>query len=91
MAKPVTRKDIDAVIEAVAQFVSPLLTRLDELEQRKVLHYAGVWRKDRTYDAGAVVTSGGSAWHANAKSQGVRPGDGRLWQLMVKHGKDAVK
>ena len=66
--------------------------RIAELEGRKALHDAEVWRKDKTYNAGAVVSDRGSAWAATSRSENIRPGDGSrgIWRLMVKRGKDAT-
>ena len=52
------------------------------------LRYCGVHVSGRTYDAGDLVTAGGSAWHCNGMTT-TAPGDGRPdWTLMVKHGRD---
>lgn len=68
--------------------------RVAQLEQQlgegAPLKYAGVYQRSLSYLQGAVVTMNGSAWVAlkdvPADSQ---PGAGGIWQLMVKHGRDA--
>jgi hypothetical protein len=64
--------------------------RLAELEERsKGVPYKGVWSPDVQYKAGSFVSHGGSLWHADVDVKGTRPGDGALWQLAVKRGRDA--
>lgn len=52
------------------------------------LKYVGVWDESSPYQEGNFVSWGGSVWHANVGSKGVRPGDGNVWQLAVKRGRD---
>jgi hypothetical protein len=49
--------------------------------------YRGVWREDEVpYDAGDMVTFGGSVWHAN-EGTSEKPGEGKTaWTLVVKRG-----
>lgn len=63
--------------------------RVADLDARPAPTYRGVWKETDTYPLGSIVTDRGSAWYAHAKLQGIRPGDGAGWQLMVKAGKDA--
>ena len=63
--------------------------RVAELEARPELKYRGVWRADEEYTDNSAVTHDGSVFIARAQSVGVRPGDGDLWQLAVKRGRDA--
>jgi collagen type III alpha len=51
----------------------------------------GVYLAERAYEAGDVVTYGGSSWIAKAETQGHQPGTndgGPFWRLMVKRGQD---
>jgi hypothetical protein len=65
--------------------IGPLVGRLAELEQRKGMTYAGVWRVDKAYEAGSVVVDQGASWHANTDTAGVRPGGPeKVWVLIAK-------
>ncbi|TIN38835.1 MAG: hypothetical protein E5Y10_24960 [Mesorhizobium sp.] len=64
---------------------------VEEMKSRPAISYRGVFQETSTYRPGEVVTFGGSAWHCNAETTGVKPG-GRaptIWTLMVKRGRDA--
>lgn len=51
--------------------------------------YRGVWKNEQDYERGDITTVGGSTWHAQTDSKGVRPGNGsKAWQLSVKCGRD---
>ncbi|MFC0694717.1 hypothetical protein [Paraburkholderia humisilvae] len=57
-----------------------------------VLIYCGVYEYGRRYDAGDVVTFGGSLWHCNAAT-GAKPDEHtddavKPWTLAVKRGRD---
>ena len=74
------------VIEEIAKAVAPLERRIAELESRE---YQGVWAGDKSYPAGASVTSGGNLWIARSPSIGMRPGaNTTAWQLCVRRGRD---
>lgn len=60
--------------------------RLDSLEAKPHVRYCGVWEADRQYCAGDAATLSGSLWISHIDSKGVRPGDGKIWQLAVKRG-----
>ena len=64
-----------------------LLARLQTLESRPSMIYAGVWRQ-REYARGEVVTQSGSLWCAKEQTNS-RPGVDSTWQLCVKKGRDA--
>jgi hypothetical protein len=65
--------------------IGPLVGRLAELEQRKGMTYAGVWRAETAYGAGSVVVDRGASWHANIDVAGVRPGGPEgIWTLIAK-------
>jgi hypothetical protein len=51
------------------------------------LQYCGVYVRGKTYDAGEVVTDGGSAFHCQ-RLTGAAPGSSPDWVLMVKRGRD---
>jgi hypothetical protein len=51
----------------------------------EVFRYCGVWRQDKTYPTGSVVTHSGSLWFA-LETNDVRPGTSGDWQLTVKQG-----
>lgn len=75
---------------AIAETVKRMTNeRLLALEQRSTLSYEGVWDDEKQYQPGNFVTVGGSMWHAQRPSKGVRPGTTTDWVLAVKSGKDA--
>lgn len=52
------------------------------------MSYEGVYQEGKAYDAGQLVTWGGSSWHCNEPTD-TKPGDGsKAWTLMVKRGRD---
>lgn len=63
--------------------------RLAEIESRSTLAYKGVWQRDAAYRHGDVCTHQGSSWHCELDhAQGLQPGEGLGWKLMVKKGRD---
>lgn len=55
------------------------------------LKYRGVWSSLENYSKGAFVSHGGSMWHAEIDSVGVRPDESEsasCWRLAVKRGRD---
>ena len=72
-----------------AKAVTPLLERIDALEQqRSAMKYVGVWEAGREYKPGNFVTDKGSLFHCNSTTR-QRPGDGsRDWTLAAKRGAD---
>jgi hypothetical protein len=73
--------------EYVDRRLGELALRMDVLESRAAeLKYCGSWNSARSYKRGNFTTSGGSLWHAEIDSTGVRPGDGDTWKLAVKSG-----
>jgi hypothetical protein len=77
---------VPAVKSLVDRETAPLLDRIAELEARE---YQGVFDPQRSYKKGAWVTYQGSVHCARIDCKGVVPGDGKVWQLMVKRGRDA--
>jgi hypothetical protein len=57
-----------------------------------VLVYHGIYKSDREYFRGDVVTWGGEAWHCNADNVKEEPryqhGGTSSWSMMVKRGRD---
>jgi hypothetical protein len=80
--------------EGRSGLLKPTTVRLDALEARQTalesrgLAYVGVFQRAATYRRGSVVTHEGSAWIATVDAEGVEPGDGKIWQLLVKRGRD---
>jgi len=50
--------------------------------------YRGIYRDTDHYVKGDTVTWGGSLWHCNEPTA-EKPGDGKLWTLCAKKGRDA--
>jgi len=88
------QKLMQAIAPVIATYVerqvAPLRARLAELEARPSgVPWKGVWGANESYPAGVFVTHGGSLWHAESASIGVRPGtDPNRWTLAVKRGAD---
>lgn len=56
-----------------------------------VVLYRDVWKHDREYERGDLVTWDGSVWHCQAERTKARPGSSMDWKLAVKrgnHGRD---
>ena len=61
--------------------------RVAALEAKPTLAYRGVWDGAKLYAPGTFITHGGSVWHSDVESRGVRPGEGNsIWRLAVKRG-----
>lgn len=65
-----------------------LLKRIEALEARPVMVDAGVWDETKSYGPGSFVSHQGCGWVAQVESKGIRPGDGTIWRLAVKKGRD---
>ena len=87
--QPKARKVAREALLDLCGLVVALRRRVERLEDRPELKYRGVWRADEEYTVNSAVTHDGSVFIARAQSVGVRPGDGDLWQLAVKRGRDA--
>jgi len=85
-----TEKIADVVVAAVRADTAPLLERIAALEARPVIKDAGVWRSGAVYQAGALVSHGGSGWicHTAHVSTGTEPSHD-CFRLFVKAGRDA--
>jgi hypothetical protein len=54
--------------------------------------WAGFWKEGHGYEAGDIVTLGGSAWICLETDTKAKPGNGSGgWDLMARHGKDASR
>lgn len=69
--------------------------RLKELEERVLaceatgIKFVGVWQRSAGYQRGSVVSHKGCAWCASSDHDAPEePGQGQVWQLMVKAGRD---
>lgn len=81
-----TKEDIGWITDAVAEVIKPLIKRVEELEQRPVMNYAGVWGEGRQYNENDFVTHAGSVWHCR-RSTRAKPGTCKdSWILAVKRG-----
>jgi hypothetical protein len=63
-----------------------LLARIEAIEARPVLKYAGIWNPDAQFNEGDVTTDHGSAWHCDRSTRSRPPS--KDWTLMVKKGRD---
>ena len=81
-----TEGDCEAIGEAIAKSLAPLLERLDKLESAPTLKFGGTWKPEKSYSAGDCVTYAGGLWHGNIATKGFRPGTGSAWTLAVKRG-----
>lgn len=81
----------DAGFEAVKEYIDRSFAdfekRIKAIEDGGI-RYCGVFQRAATYEKGSVITDGGCAWIALHKVEGVRPGEGSAWQLMVQKGRD---
>jgi hypothetical protein len=77
------------IAEAIAREFSLFDARLQLLEARPVLKDGGVWMTGRTYDAGDIVSHGGSAWLCSSAHVATGPSPHPdCFRLLVKHGRD---
>lgn len=87
MLGPNCQKVFDAMAHAVGKALPKYLE--DQFSKRLVLRDTGVWRPDREYQPGDLVSRGGSGWIAQTKSIGEHPGsDPTCWRLAIKRGRD---
>ena len=90
--KSATRGELWGLVSEIIEACGELATRVQELEERPIMKYFGVWDKSIEYPAGAFATHHGSVWHANITSKGAAPGDNNnFWQLAVKRGNSSSK
>ena len=70
----------------IAEATAPLATRIAELEaqQKDMLTDGDIWRTEKLYRRGAVVTHDGTIWVAREVSSNARPGHSDAWRLMQK-------
>jgi hypothetical protein len=67
------------------ELITPLQKRVDELEQRPVLAYRGIYDETITYDRGDACTHQGGLWLCLSATMD-RPGRGVDWRLIIKSG-----
>jgi hypothetical protein len=75
----------DVVVRAVAGERSKELATL----RFPVMLHKGVWAVERGYERGDCVTYGGSLWHCETPTRGIRPDTNEgapFWKLTVKRG-----
>jgi hypothetical protein len=81
-----------AIAQAINTVVTPLAARIASLERhlasRPGLKYVGTWTPTESFSPGDCVTYQGSLWTCRTKNTGVRPGDGAMWTLAAKRGRD---
>jgi hypothetical protein len=85
----------DGMVKTVAGAVAAMFTeriealerRIAELEARPTVKYLGVYRENKAYGSGSMVTAAGGIWHAN-RATCDRPGSSDAWTLACKRGAD---
>jgi hypothetical protein len=79
--------EIDHALRTTIEALANVLDRLEKVERRPQLRYAGTWREGTGYLEGEVVTHRGGMWVC-LQSTAARPGEAPLaWQLAVKAGR----
>jgi hypothetical protein len=74
-----TREEIESIVERA----------VIEVQTRSLADYhRGVYVRDKRYERGSVTQFDGSAWLANADTDGV-PGVSSDWVILAKKGRDA--
>ncbi len=77
------------IADGIKKHTAPLIQRIADLEARPALHDKGLWSPGITYDEGAVVTSGGSAWVCTRMHFSVGSDlDHTAFRLIVQKGRD---
>ena len=75
-----------AVVDVLKKSVDPLKARIEALETRPAVKFAGTWRDGDTYPEGRLVQHKGGLWLAIATTDR-RPGvEDSNWRLVVKSG-----
>jgi len=78
---------VQAKQSAVAERLEALQTRIDTLEARPELKWAGPYRNGESYSAGCFVSKAGGLWLCERPTSAV-PGHGDSgWRLVVKEGR----
>ena len=76
----------DAIGNVLGEAIEPLMQRIEKLEQRSELKWAGVWSAGMRCAEGELITDRGSLWICTAPSSD-RPGDNAsAFRLIVKNG-----
>ena len=81
-------KGIGPVIRELNSQVKDLTARVKELESQPRAHDAGTWHAGAMYEAGALVTFGGSGWICTTAHIATAEFDHGCFRLFVKRGKD---
>ena len=88
--KKMTQSDMETLASAIGnclgQELQPLMQRIEKLESRSELNWAGVWHDGMRCNEGELITDRGSLWCVTAPSSD-RPGDyASAFSLIVKNG-----
>jgi hypothetical protein len=76
----------DAIGKCLGQELQPLQKRIEQLEKRAELKWAGIWSDGTRYNEGELVTDRGSLWICTSPTND-RPGDNAsAFRLIVKNG-----
>lgn len=75
-------------LDQLESLIVYLSKRIKALESRPVPKYHGIWDSNQEYEDNSIVTHQGSMWIAKVQTKAVRPGDGNVWTLCVKKGRD---
>jgi hypothetical protein len=76
----------EAIGKCLGQELQPLQKRIEQLEKRAELKWAGTWHQDMRCNEGELITDRGSLWVCTAPSSD-RPGDDpSAFRLIVKNG-----
>jgi hypothetical protein len=76
----------DSLASLLADLIVPLMKRLDALEQRSSLSFAGKWVEGLAYKSGELVQFQGGLWMCTAPTEAARPNSSPHWKLLVKRG-----
>lgn len=77
-----TREEIQALARGLVPFLREFLT--EELEKQLVLRDGGVWKADKSYRPGQVVTHSSRLWICQTANSGLRPGANDAWRMPSK-------
>lgn len=77
-----TREVLGALAEALVPFLRELMT--EEFEKQLVMRDGGVWKADKSYRPGEVVTHSSRLWICQTGNSGLRPGTNNAWRMPSK-------
>ena len=82
-----SRDDLRALAQGLVPFLhelmAPLKARIAELEA-KALTDGGVWKGERMYAVGSVVTHDSTIWVAKEPNSNAVPGKSDAWRMMAR-------